>query len=114
MSRNPPLEGVNWASMLELAFRSLSWIWALHFFAPAALDDAPEAPPWTVDLLLGLDRQQTHIAGNLSQYFSPNTHLSGEALAIFVAGHRLTGTSPRVGSALTSGVACWSTKPRAR
>ena len=72
--------------MLELAFRSLSWIWALHFFAPAAMDDAPEAPPWTVDLLLGLDRQQAHIAGNLSQYFSPNTHLSGEALAIFVAG----------------------------
>ena len=31
--RNPPLDGVNWASMLELAFRSLSWIWALHFFA---------------------------------------------------------------------------------
>ena len=33
-----------------------------------------------------LDRQQTHIAHNLSQYFSPNTHLSGEALALYVAG----------------------------
>jgi hypothetical protein len=84
--RNPPLEGVNWASMLELAFRSLSWIWALHFFAPAAVDDAPGATPWIVDLLLGLDRQQTHVANNLSKYFSPNTHLSGEALAIFVTG----------------------------
>ena len=61
MSRNPPLAGVNWASMLELAFRSLSWIWALHFFAPAAMDDAPATPPWTVDLLLGLDRQLTHV-----------------------------------------------------
>jgi hypothetical protein len=86
MVRNPPLEGVNWASMLELAFRSLSWIWALHCFAPAAVDDPPGARPWTVDLLLGLDRQQTQIAHNLSQYFSPNTHLSGEALAIFAAG----------------------------
>jgi Heparinase II/III-like protein/Heparinase II/III N-terminus len=86
MLRNPPLVGVNWASMLELAFRSLSWIWALHFFAPAAVDDGREARPWIVDLLLGLDRQQTHVAHNLSQYFSPNTHLSGEALALFVAG----------------------------
>ena len=30
--RNPPLTGVNWASMLELSLRSISWLWALHFF----------------------------------------------------------------------------------
>jgi hypothetical protein len=85
MARNPPLLGVNWTSMLELAFRSLSWIWALHFFVPAAAADPHGAPPWTVDLLLGLDRQLTHIEENLSQYFSPNTHLSGEALGLFVS-----------------------------
>ncbi|MEN3339139.1 MAG: hypothetical protein V7647_2815 [Acidobacteriota bacterium] len=85
MERNPPLLGVNWTSMLELAFRSLSWIWALHFFVPAAAADPVGAPPWTVDLLLGLDRQLTHIEQNLSHYFSPNTHLSGEALGLFVS-----------------------------
>lgn len=89
MATNPPLQGVNWASMLELAFRTLSWIWALHFFAPAALDDPPDAAPWSVDLLLGVDRQLTHIGHNLSRYFSPNTHLSGEALALYVAGRAL-------------------------
>lgn len=89
MATNPPLQGVNWASMLELAFRTLSWIWALHFFAPAALDDPSSAAPWSVDLLLGVDRQLTHIEHNLSQYFSPNTHLSGEALALYVAGTAL-------------------------
>jgi glycosyltransferase involved in cell wall biosynthesis len=89
MRANPPLHGINWASVLELAFRSLSWLWALHFFAPAALDDPPDGPPWIVDLLLGLDRQLTHIEHNLSTYFSPNTHLSGEALSLYVAGRAL-------------------------
>jgi len=88
MPANPPLCGVNWASMLELALRSISWIWALHFFA---LDRPAEGErsPWTVDLLLGLDRQLRLVEGNLSRYFSPNTHLLGEALALYVAGRAL-------------------------
>ena len=84
---NPPLLGTNWASMLELAFRSLSWLWALHFFAGAVTPD--EQDPWIVDLLMALDRQLTHVEHNLSRYFSPNTHLSGEALALYVAGRSL-------------------------
>ena len=44
MDANPPLVGINWASMLELALRSLSWIWALEFFVePAAGADGPTA-----------------------------------------------------------------------
>ncbi len=100
MDANPPLIGVNWASMLELALRSLSWMWALHFFAegpaqaePVGTDlrvpDTGGAAAWTVDLLLGLDRQLTHVEYNLSHYFSPNTHLLGEALALYVAGRAL-------------------------
>ena len=30
LAANPPLIGINWASMLEIGFRSLSWTWALH------------------------------------------------------------------------------------
>jgi uncharacterized heparinase superfamily protein len=86
MAANPPLVGINWASMLELAFRSLSWTWALHMFGANA--DA-DAEPWIVDLLLGLDAQLAHIESNLSYYFSPNTHLIGEALALYVAGAAL-------------------------
>ena len=29
LAANPPLLGTNWASMLELGFRSLSWLWSL-------------------------------------------------------------------------------------
>jgi len=86
MEANPPLDGVNWASMLELAFRSLSWVWALHLFAGP---DADDRMPWTVDLLLGLDQQLAHVERNLSLYFSPNTHLLGEALALYVCGRAL-------------------------
>ncbi|HXW05839.1 MAG TPA: alginate lyase family protein [Vicinamibacterales bacterium] len=86
---NPPLRGINWASMLELALRSLSWIWALHFFNHLEDDPGGEGATWRVELLLGLDRQLRHIERHLSTYFSPNTHLLGEGLALYVAGRVL-------------------------
>jgi hypothetical protein len=83
MAANPPSVGVNWASALELAFRAISWTWAIELFAEG---DLPGEPPWLVDLLLGLDAQMRHIERNLSWYFSPNTHLLGEGLALYVCG----------------------------
>jgi hypothetical protein len=83
MAANPPRVGVNWASALELAFRALSWTWAIELFAEGGV---PGEPPWLVDLLLGLDAQLRHVERNLSWYFSPNTHLLGEALALYVCG----------------------------
>jgi len=86
LDANPPLVGINWASMLELALRSMSWLWAIGLFVDApAHDDLP----WLIDLLTALDRQLTHVEQNLSYYFSPNTHLTGEALALYVAGRAL-------------------------
>ena len=84
LAANPPLIGTNWASMLELAFRCMTWLWTLELFAGSA--SRADREPWIVDLLVALDRQLTHIEHNLSHYFSPNTHLSGEALALYVGG----------------------------
>ena len=89
MLANPPLSGVNWASMLELALRSISWLWALNFFALDGSAGKEDRSPWTVDLLLGLDRQLALVEQNLSRYFSPNTHLLGEALGLYVVGRAL-------------------------
>jgi len=83
IAANPPLMGANWSSMLELAFRTLSWTWALHLFTSPVQE---AEPPWVIDLLLALDRQLTQVERNLSRYFSPNTHLLGEALALYVTG----------------------------
>jgi hypothetical protein len=84
LGANPPLMGINWASMLEIAFRTLSWTWALHVLLADSSADGDG--PWLVDMFVGLDRQLTHVEQNLSVYFSPNTHLSGEALALYVVG----------------------------
>ncbi len=86
IAANPPLTGVNWSSMLELAFRTMSWTWAIEFFSHGSGDDRE---PWLVDLLVALDTQLAHIAHNLSRYFSPNTHLSGEALALYAVSQAL-------------------------
>jgi hypothetical protein len=99
LAANPPLMGINWASMLELGFRSMSWIWGLHFLlgSPIPAPGSPIANPWLVDMFVALDRQLTHIEQNLSVYFSPNTHLTGEALALYVGGVALPelAASPR-------------------
>jgi hypothetical protein len=49
----------------------------------------PAGRPWLVDMFVALDRQLTHVEHHLSRYFSPNTHLTGEALALYVAGTAL-------------------------
>ena len=95
LGANPPLVGVNWASMLEIGFRSISWTWAIQFLlADVARGPDGSAPPehqhpWLVDMLVAIDRQLTHVEQHLSHYFSPNTHLTGEALALYVVGHAL-------------------------
>jgi hypothetical protein len=90
---NPPLRGINWASMLELGFRALSWVAAIHFLLGADSDTLFGSrgvdEPWLLDMCLALDRQLAHVDANLSYYFSPNTHLTGEALALYVAGTTL-------------------------
>jgi len=94
LAANPPLVGINWASMLEIALRAISWTWALHLLLA---EDAPGERPWLVDMLVALHRQLTHVEQNLSIYFSPNTHLTGEALALYVVGVALPelAASPR-------------------
>src|SRR5438270_10523290 len=74
--------GINCGSSLEVAFRSLSWIWVRNLLVgraavPASFDH---------DLLRGLAQNGKYIERFLSTYFSPNTHLIGEAVALFFIG----------------------------
>jgi len=80
LSANPYQRGMNWASALEVAFRALSWTWLYHF-AGEALDLDLRS-----QLLTGLYRHGLHLEHNLSIYFSPNTHLLGEAVALHALG----------------------------
>ena len=79
---NPYPIGINWSSSLEVAFRSLSWIWMYHL-----LEGSTALPPdFRSEWLRYQAVNGRHIERFLSTYFSPNTHLLGEAVALFFLG----------------------------
>jgi len=82
MDENPPKLGINWASSLEVSFRSISWLWALHFFKESTSLSAASFKRTVQFLYLNARHLETY----LSTYFSPNTHLTGEALGLFYLG----------------------------
>lgn len=87
VSSNPPKTGINWASSLEVSMRTISWFWALNFFwksSSLADDDI-----WEFVKIIVC--QARHIKRYLSYYYSPNTHLTGEALGLYYSGILLSG-----------------------
>ena len=77
---NPLYRGINWKESLELAMRLLAWTFALRMIAGSeALTDTA-----LHRILTSIAVQRDHVANHLSFYYSPNTHLLGEALALFV------------------------------
>ncbi|MBL8237045.1 MAG: alginate lyase family protein [Bryobacterales bacterium] len=87
MDANPYGRGMQWTSALEVAFRALSWVWTWHL-AAAAL-----AEPLRLRWAEALYQHGVYLRRNLSVYFSPNTHLLGEAVALHALG-RLFPTLP--------------------
>jgi len=79
---NPYPLGINWASTLEVAFRSLSWLWIRNLLAECT--DLPAV--FQNDLTSALRQNGWYIERYLSKYFSPNTHLLGEAVGLFYIG----------------------------
>jgi hypothetical protein len=82
MEQNPPGRGLNWVSSLEVAFRAISWLWALYFFR----DSKSLTPTLFLRALKYLYLHGRHLETYLSTYSSPNTHLTGEALGLFYLG----------------------------
>ncbi|MBA2733122.1 MAG: alginate lyase family protein [Acidobacteria bacterium] len=82
MESNPPKLGVNWASSLEVSLRVIAWLWAIYFFK--------DSPSLKADDFLRVQKflylHGRHLETYLSTYFSPNTHLTGEALGLFYLG----------------------------
>lgn len=78
---NPYPVGINWASSLEVSFRSLSWIWTYYL-----LNGLPALPDFRGEWLRSLALHGRHIERYLSTYFSPNTHLLGEGVGLFFLG----------------------------
>lgn len=82
LDANPPGFGINWSSALEAAMRMISWCWSLLLFR-----DAEALSPKLLHRMLGgMQHHARFIENNLSHYFSPNTHLTIEALGLFYIG----------------------------
>jgi hypothetical protein len=81
--QNPFLSGINWTSALEVAFRALSWLWIDHLVG-ASLEESMRGRLWN-----SLYQHGAFLESNLSTYFSPNTHLLGEGVALHAIGVRL-------------------------
>jgi len=79
---NPYPFGINWASSLEVAIRSVSWTWTWFLLADTPLFSSDLRREW----IRGLQLSARHIESHLSTYFSPNTHLLGECAALFTLG----------------------------
>ena len=80
LDQNPFQRGMNWVSALEVAFRALSWI-QIYQIAGNRME-----PEFRRRFLESLYRHGCHIQANLSIYFSPNTHLLGEAVVLHALG----------------------------
>jgi hypothetical protein len=79
---NPYGIGLNWSSTLEVAYRLMSWSWTLMLIRDSAALSAGRLS----GILANVWLHAHYVARYLSFYFSPNTHLTGEALGLFYAG----------------------------
>jgi hypothetical protein len=82
LTANPPKRGINWCSALEAAFRVQSWVYGVHLLRDASPLDAALRRALVQSAALHAD----HIERNISTWFAPNTHLTGEALALLTVG----------------------------
>jgi Heparinase II/III-like protein/Heparinase II/III N-terminus len=82
IAQNPPGIGINWQSSLEIAIRSISWLWTICLLQPSRAFTEEAAQRIGDSLFIQLD----HVHRHTSDFSSPNTHLIGEAAALFIAG----------------------------
>ena len=82
IEKNPASVGMNWASSLEVAYRAISWMWAFQLMRESGVLQGVVAEK----MLASVQSHGEHLEKYLSTYFSPNTHLTGEALGLFYIG----------------------------
>ena len=82
IDQNPPGLGINWQSSLEIGIRAISWLWTIFPLLPSRSFDEASAQRIGDSLFAQLE----HVHRYTSVFSSPNTHLIGEAAALFIAG----------------------------
>ncbi len=86
---NPLYEGVNWTSGLEVAVRSISWMWSLAMSSGWSGWRQSE-----IEIIArSMIQHATYLDDHFSYYSSPYNHLIGEATGLYLLSHVL-GTHP--------------------
>lgn len=85
--KNPYPRGIHWTSALEVAFRALSWLWMIELID----GNDQRQQEWRNEAVDAAGHAALYLERFLSTYFSPNTHLLGEALALYAIGTVCTG-----------------------
>jgi hypothetical protein len=88
IANNPFCHGIHWTSGLEVAMRSISWIWTLAHGQPHFAGDRR-----TAELVGQLALHGHYLENHLSIYSSPYNHIIGEATALYLLG-TVFGDSP--------------------
>jgi hypothetical protein len=79
---NPYLQGVNWAGPLEVAVRSLAWLWCYQFCRSWKGLSADIH----LELIKSFYQHGSYLHRLMERYSSPNNHLIGEAAALYLLG----------------------------
>jgi Heparinase II/III-like protein/Heparinase II/III N-terminus len=79
---NPYGVGVNWSGPLEVAYRSLSWLWAYHLTREHLEGDRATSNLWLRSLL----DHGRFLYRHLELFESPFNHLVGEASTLYILG----------------------------
>lgn len=82
LRENPPELGINWASNLEIAVRSIAWIWALQFFRGAEAFDPALIWRMTGTLMAAARHISRDIA--FSRACMPGNHVIGDAAGLAI------------------------------
>ena len=82
IDQNPPGQGINWQSSLEIGIRATSWLWTIFPLLTSQSLDEDSAQRIGDSLFAQLE----HVYRYTSRFTSPNTHLIGEAAALYIAG----------------------------
>ncbi len=80
IKNNPVGLGVNWCSHLEVAMRSISWLWTMPLILALPNLDEAFLNRW----LSSIEAHYHHLRRNLSIYTDPTNHLIGEATALWM------------------------------
>jgi len=86
LTANPFRVGVNWASSLECAYRAIAWCVTIRILGADTHGNGRLGRALSADLSRSLQQHARHVARYLSRWFSPNTHLTGEALGLHFIG----------------------------